>query len=80
LAVVGYIADDNPDAAQWLMDEINACTLRLLEFPKIHRAGRIEGTREMVVRSNYIVVHTEDAVSVRILRVLPAARHWPPDR
>ncbi|RRU13532.1 type II toxin-antitoxin system RelE/ParE family toxin [Stenotrophomonas sp. 278] len=34
----------------------------------------------MVVRSNYIVVYTEDAASVRILRVLHAARQWPPDR
>jgi len=80
LSIIGYIAEDNPDAAQWLMNDINASTARLLEFPKIHRAGRVEGTREMVVRSNYMVVYTEDAASVRILRVLHAARQWPPDR
>jgi len=31
----------------------------------------------MVVRSNYIVVYAENAVTVSILRVLHAARQWP---
>lgn len=37
----------------------------------------MEGTREMVARANYIVVDTEDAVAVRILRVMHAAQLWP---
>ena len=39
--------------------------------------GRVEGTREMVVRSNYIVVYAEDADTVTVLRVLHAAQQWP---
>ena len=78
LAIVEYIADDNPDAAQHLKDDIEVKAAKLPEFPRLYRAGRVEGTREMVARANYIVVYTEDAVAVRILRVLHAAQQWPP--
>ena len=78
LAIVDYISYDNPDAAQALKDEIEARVSRLRERPRLYRVGRVEGTREMVVRSNYIVVYAEDADTVTILRVLHAARQWPP--
>ena len=77
LAIVDYISDDNPDAAQALRDEIEAKVSRLREQPRLYRVGRVAGTREMVVRSNYIVVYAEDADTVTILRVLHAAQQWP---
>jgi addiction module RelE/StbE family toxin len=77
LAIVDYISDDNPDAAQWLKDDIESKAARLPEHPRLYRVGRIEGTREMVVRANYIIVYTEDTLTVRILRVLHAAQQWP---
>ena len=77
LAIVDYISDDNPDAAQVLKDEIEAKVSRLREQPRLYRVGRVEGTREMVVRSNYIVVYAEDADTVTVLRVLHAAQQWP---
>lgn len=79
LAIVDYISDDNPDAAQRLKDEIEAKTSKLADRPKLHRPGRVAGTREMVVRPNYIVVYTEAASAVVVLRVLHAAQQWPPD-
>ena len=57
LAIVDYISDDNPDAAQALKDEIEAKTSRLPENPRLYRVGRVGGTREMVVRPNYLVVY-----------------------
>lgn len=78
LAIIDYISDDNPDAAQRLKDDIEAKAAKLPEFPKLYRLGRIEGTREMVIWSNFIVVYQEDAFTLRILRVLHAARQWPP--
>lgn len=80
LAIVDYISDDTPDAAQRLKDEIEQKAAALAKRPKIYRAGRVAGTREMVVRPNYIVVYVEDASAVTILRVLHAARQRPPDR
>jgi toxin ParE1/3/4 len=77
LAIVDYISDDNPDAAQVLKDEIEAKTSRLPDNPQLYRVGRVDGTREMVVRPNYIVIYAEDAAVVTILRVLHAAQQWP---
>lgn len=77
LAIVDYISDDNPDAAQALKDEIEAKTSRLPDNPQLYRGGRVNGTREMVVRPNYIVIYAEDAITVTILRVLHAAQQWP---
>lgn len=77
-AVVDYISDDNLDAAQQLKDEIVAKAEQLREHPQLYRAGRVAGTREMVVRSNYLVIYTQDAGAVTVLRVLHGAQQWPP--
>lgn len=77
LAIIAYIADVNPDAAQRLKDDIESKAAQLPEFPKLYRPGRVEGTREMTVWSNFIVVYQHDAFTVRILRVLHAAQQWP---
>src|SRR4051812_20581547 len=74
LAIVDYISDDNPDAAQQLKDEVEDRVSKLPEHPKLYRAGRVAGTREMVVLPNYIVVYAEVADAVVILRVLHAAQ------
>lgn len=77
LAIVDYISDDNPDAAQALKDEIEAKTSRIPDNPQLYRVGRVDGTREMVVRPNYVVIYVEDDIAVTILRVLHAAQQWP---
>lgn len=77
LAIVEYISDEDPDAAQRIKEDIEAKAAKLPEFPKLYRTGRVEATREMLVWSNYIVVYTETPSLVRILRVLHAARQWP---
>lgn len=77
LAIVDYISDDNPDAAQALKDDIERKTSALPEYPQMYRIGRVLGTREMVVRPNYLVVYSETPEVVTILRVLHAAQQWP---
>lgn len=77
MAIVDYISDDNAAAAQSLKNHIETKVSSLRENPKLYRVGRVEGTREMVVRSNYIVVYAEDSRLVKILRVLHAAQLWP---
>ena len=78
LAIVDYISDDNPDAAMQLKNAIETKILQLALRPKLYRPGRVVGTREMVVRPNYVVVYSEDAKSIKILRILHAAQQWPP--
>jgi plasmid stabilization system protein ParE len=59
-------------------DDIEAKVAKLVEHPKLYRPGRVAGTREMIVRRNYVVVYAEDARAVSILRVLHASQQWPP--
>jgi addiction module RelE/StbE family toxin len=77
LAILDYISDENPDAAKRLKEDIEAKAAKLPEFLKLYRSGRVEGTREMVVWSSFIVVYREDESAVRILRVLHSAQQWP---
>ena len=76
-AIVDSISDDNPEAAQALKEDIETRASQLRETPRLYRVGRVDGTREMVVRSNYLVVYAEDPRTVTILRVRHAARRWP---
>ena len=78
LSILDYISDDNPKAAQRVKDDIEAKVARLVEHPKLYRPGRMAGTREMNVRTNYMVVYTEDERTETVLRVLHAAQQWPP--
>ena len=77
MAIVDYISDDNPDAALALMDEIQGKVEQLPAHPKRCRPGRANGTRELVVRPNYIVVYAETPAAVTVLRVLHVAQMWP---
>ena len=77
LSIVEFIVPDNIDAALALVTEIEEKAERLREHPKLYRPGRVHGTREMVVRPNYVVVYSESMVAVTILRVLHAAQMWP---
>jgi toxin ParE1/3/4 len=77
LGIIDYIADDNANAATELLMEIEQKVERLPERPKLYRRGRVPGTRELVVRPNYIVVYAEDERAGVILRVLHAAQMWP---
>ena len=77
LVLIAYIAADNPDAAQALKDEIEAKAEALPKHPRLYRPGRVKGTREMVVRPNYLVVYREQPGSIIVLRVLHAAKQWP---
>lgn len=77
LKILGYIAECNPDAALRIVSDIETLAGTLGDNPQAYRAGRITGTREMVVRKNYIVVYTETTEAVDVLRVLHTAQAWP---
>ena len=77
MAIVDYVSDDNPDAALALIEDIQGKVAQLPAHPKRGRLGRVDGTRELVVRPNYIVVYAETQAAVTVLRVLHAAQMWP---
>ncbi|WP_275667776.1 type II toxin-antitoxin system RelE/ParE family toxin [Fastidiosibacter lacustris] len=59
-----------------MKDDIELKVIRLLDFPKMGRSGRVKGTRELVTWANYIIVYQENDNTVRILRILHAAQQW----
>ncbi|MEK1896217.1 MAG: type II toxin-antitoxin system RelE/ParE family toxin [Rhizobium sp.] len=76
LDILRYIADDNPDAAERVVDAIEDAGNRLGEFPT-GRPGRVTGTYEKVVTGlPYIIAYALTDEAVVIVRVIHTARHW----
>ena len=76
-AIVEYIEKDNPQRAKSFALEIQAKTNNLAAFPSIGRAGRVTGTRELVIHPNYIIPYRMRGEVVEILRIQHVARRWP---
>jgi len=73
-----YIARDSPAAAKEVAARIKGAVKHLATYPEMGRAGRIMGTRELVVRGTpYIVAYRFREGAVEILAVLHSARDWP---
>ena len=75
--IMVYIAQDNPAAAIDLDLEFEAKAENARLRPKLYKAGRVKGTREIVVRPNYFMVYRVTGDVVEVLRVLHAAQQWP---
>jgi plasmid stabilization system protein ParE len=72
-----YIAVDNPAVGRVVPRILRAVDL-LKKNPAVGRAGRVAGTRELVVAGTpYIVPYRVRGEAVEILRVFHAARKWP---
>lgn len=76
-AIRSYIAQDNPMAALALDELFAEKASRLADHPALGRPGRVNGTRELVVHQNYLMIYDLTQDQVRILRVLHTARQWP---
>jgi len=73
-----YIAKDNPAAAQAVAERIAYAAHLLLTQPWIGRSGRIEGTREWVVKKTpYLLVYAIESDLVQIVAVIHSKQRWP---
>ena len=73
-----YIAWDSPSAARKVTDLIKESVNRLINFPLSGRAGRVPGTRELVIPgTSYIAAYTIQDNEVRIASVLHGRQRWP---
>jgi len=68
----------NPSAAVKLERLFNAQARELGRFPKMGRAGAVEGTYELVVHASYVLVYVIERGEVWVLAVRPAEMDWPP--
>ena len=77
--IARYIAQDNIDAALALLDTLDSAARRLESFPKLGNAGKVSGTRELVVHKHYVLVYEIVGNTLNILTVLHTSRQYPPD-
>lgn len=78
-AILDYIAKDNLAAAIALDDEIEAKAEQARQRPELYKPGRVRGTREVVIRPNYVLVYRieDEGGTLSVLRVMHAAQQWP---
>ena len=73
-----FIAQYNPEAAKRTVKRIWDATQLLAEHPHAGRAGRVPGTRELVIAGTpFIIPYRVVEDTVQILRVLHGKRKWP---
>ena len=73
--IAGFIAKDNPTRATSFVLELQAAVTQLQAHPGMGRAGRVPGTRELVLHKNYIAIYRVRGEDVEILRLHHAARN-----
>lgn len=75
--ILVYIADRNLSAAESLNEAIEQATSQLPQHPYLYRLGRVDGTREIVVHPNYIVVYRVTSAIIEILAVVHSRQQYP---
>ncbi len=73
-----FIAQDNPESASRVLKRIWEAVQMLADHPHAGRAGRVPGTRELVIAGTpFIIPYRVVENTVQILRVLHGKREWP---
>jgi toxin ParE1/3/4 len=72
--IAGFIAKDNPRRAASFVVELKDAVTKLQIHPGMGRAGRVPGTRELVLHKNYIAIYRVRGNDVEILRLYHVAR------
>jgi toxin ParE1/3/4 len=76
--VYDFIAADNAAAARAMVDRIDQAINSLIAHPRMGRAGRVAGSRELIVSGTpYIVAYRLRGRVVELLGIIHAARRWP---
>jgi toxin ParE1/3/4 len=73
--IADYIAKDNPKRAASFVMELQDAVTKVQAHPSIGRAGRVPGTRELVLHKNYIAIYRVRVDVVEILRLHHSARN-----
>ena len=72
--IADFIARDNPLRAQTFVVELRN-KLDLLKTQSLGRAGRVFGTKELVLHPNYLAVYRIKADQVQVLTILHTAQN-----
>ncbi|NDV24763.1 type II toxin-antitoxin system RelE/ParE family toxin [Desulfovibrio sp. JC022] len=75
-SIYEYIRQDDPESAKKVASTILKSVKKLEQHPQIGRAGRVPGTRELIVlKGAYLVAYCCNE-EVEILRVLRHSQDW----
>ena len=77
LEILGYISRYDTEAARKMDRLFRQSARRLVSFPQMGVAGRIEGTRELTVHPNYIVVYKISQETIEIITIVHSAQLFP---
>lgn len=73
-----YIATDNSSVAARMDAIFSDAAAQLSKQPKLGKAGKVAGTRELIPHENYCLVYEIDRGKVWVLTLVHTARRCPP--
>jgi len=77
-AIIGYVAESNPSAAEELHSCIVSAVVPLANYPYMYRTSRrVPGLREFVAHPNYAVLYRVTAMRIEIVNVVHVRRNYP---
>ncbi|MDR2154936.1 MAG: type II toxin-antitoxin system RelE/ParE family toxin [Burkholderiaceae bacterium] len=76
--ILNYIAADDPGASERMNRLFHKTSVMLSEHPKIGKAGRVPGTRELLAHRSYRLIYEIDGETLWVLALIHTARQWPP--
>ena len=72
--IAAYIAKDNPTRATTFVTELRK-KVDILKSHQLGKAGRVFGTKELVLHPNYLAVYRVKDDEVQIITILHAAQN-----
>jgi toxin ParE1/3/4 len=77
-AALDYLQSERASAIGPVLARIEASLQALLHHPELGRAGRVGGTRELlVIGTPFILAYRKKAERLEILAFIHGARRWP---
>jgi toxin ParE1/3/4 len=74
--IIKYIGKDSSFTAQIFSEKIKEKISVLSEHPELGRMGVVNGTRELVIHSNYVIIYEIRVAKIEIVRIKHAARTY----
>ncbi|POR73591.1 addiction module antitoxin [Pseudomonas syringae pv. syringae] len=75
--IIRYISNEDPKAAQAILERLQSAILPVADHPYLYRPGRVPGTRELVAHPNYVLVYRVAIERIEVVNVIHARQEYP---
>ncbi|KPY57583.1 hypothetical protein ALQ08_200255 [Pseudomonas syringae pv. delphinii] len=75
--IIRYISNEDPQAAQAILERLQSAILPVADHPYLYRPGRVPGTRELVAHPNYVLVYRVAIERIEVVNVIHARQEYP---